>query len=415
LPTIAGMALTTPARYRDVFAVAEFRTLFGVLTLFVVGDSVKMLALSVLVYARTDSPLAAAVAYMAGMLPYAVGGALFLSLADRLRPRSLLVWFQLIRFAVTAALAAFDLPVPVAIALVALTGLFAPVAGATVNGMLPDLLPGDAFVVGRSLFTMTSAGAQIVGQAVGGALLLAVSPRGALWLATASCLLAAALARFGLRDHLARSGRTGISAVKTTWRVNRRLLADPVVRGLLLAQWLPISLAVGAEGVVIPYAAGLSRPGAAGVLFAVMASGLLAGNLMLGRFATPALRERLALPLALLPGTPLLFFALTPGLAVAALLGAVSALGYCYELGLQRRFLEVVPEAVRGQALGLASTGIMTGQALCFMIAGAVGELLSPGAVMALSGAASIAAALAFARHLRPGREPGVATPSRPR
>ena len=51
------------ATFRDVFAVAEFRVLFGSFALLVAGDSVKMLALSVLVFEQTGSPGLSAAAY----------------------------------------------------------------------------------------------------------------------------------------------------------------------------------------------------------------------------------------------------------------------------------------------------------------------------------------------------------------
>lgn len=75
-----------PATYREVFAVGQFRVLFGSYTLFLIGETVRILALSVTVYAATGSPLMSALAYAAGFLPYALGGALLLALADH-RPR----------------------------------------------------------------------------------------------------------------------------------------------------------------------------------------------------------------------------------------------------------------------------------------------------------------------------------------
>ncbi|WP_345407112.1 hypothetical protein [Nonomuraea salmonea] len=67
--------ITTRATYREVFAVGQFRVLFTGYTLYLGGETVKMLALSVTVYAGTGSPLLAALAYVAGFLPYALGGA----------------------------------------------------------------------------------------------------------------------------------------------------------------------------------------------------------------------------------------------------------------------------------------------------------------------------------------------------
>ncbi|MFD2349320.1 hypothetical protein ACFSTC_07980 [Nonomuraea ferruginea] len=81
------MSTERAATYGEVFAVREFRVLFGSFALLVSGDSIKMLALSVLVYAESGSPGLAAAAYMVGWLPYIVGGMFLLSLADRLPAR----------------------------------------------------------------------------------------------------------------------------------------------------------------------------------------------------------------------------------------------------------------------------------------------------------------------------------------
>ncbi|NUP79274.1 MAG: MFS transporter, partial [Nonomuraea sp.] len=168
------------ATYGEVFAVKEFRVLFGSFALLIVGDSIKMLALSVLVYARTGSPGLSAAAYMAGWLPYIVGGMFLLSLADRLPPRALMVAGELIRAVVCLLLAYAGLPVWGMLALVLVSGLFSPVFGAARSAALPDVLPGDAFVLGRSVLGMTSAGAQIGGLAAGGAFLAVAGPSGAL-------------------------------------------------------------------------------------------------------------------------------------------------------------------------------------------------------------------------------------------
>jgi predicted MFS family arabinose efflux permease len=280
-------------------------------------------------------------------------------------------------------------------------GTFAPVTQAARTALLPDLLAGDAYVLGRSLFTVTSAGMQVVGAAVGGLLLAVIGPGRALWVTAAACVVSAAVTRLGLRERPAR-GAVTTGAVRQTWRVNRALLADPAVRGLLLAQWLPGVLMVAAEGVVVPYTDGLGRGSAAGVLLASAAGGMLAGEFVVGRFLPPRVRERLTPWLALLLGVPLLGFALRPGVLPAAILLAVAAAGFAYHLGLARRFLEAAPEAHRGQAFGLANTGTMTLQGLAMAGAGGLAEVLAPGTVMALAGVASVAATVTLWSRLRP-------------
>ena len=93
------------------------------------------------------------------------------------------------------------------------------------------------------------------------------------------------------------------------------------------------------------------------------AAGMFAGNLLVGRWVRPDLRDRLTFPLALLTGAPLTLFALHPPLPLTCALMLAGTVGLGYDLPLQRRLVDATPETVRGQAIGLANTGVMTGQA----------------------------------------------------
>ena len=401
-----------PVTFRDVFTVAEFRVLFGSYSVFMIGETVKMLALSVLVYERTGSGLLAALAYVTGFLPHAVGGVFLLALADRWPARGLIVGYDLFRLATVAVLALGVLSPVAMLGLVAVVGLFAPVSSAARSALLPEMLHGDAYVLGRSVLTVAAGGTQVAGFALGGLLLGLVGPYGALWLTAATCLLSALLARVGLAGRAPRVGVAAGSsvtgsaisgnAVGETWRVNRALLADRRIRGLLLAQWIPGSLLVGAEGVAVPYAAGLGAEASAGVLLMAAAFGMLIGDLLVGRFVAPARREALTPWLALLLGAPMLAFVARPGLWSAAALFTVATAGFAYQLGLARRFLDAVPESRRGQAFGLLGTGLMAVQGLAAAAGGALTELVEPGTVMALAGMASLAATVALWRILTP-------------
>ena len=55
------------ATFHDVFAVGEFRALWASQILSVGGDRLALVALTLLIYDRTHSPLLAAVAYAAGV------------------------------------------------------------------------------------------------------------------------------------------------------------------------------------------------------------------------------------------------------------------------------------------------------------------------------------------------------------
>jgi predicted MFS family arabinose efflux permease len=183
--------------------------------------------------------------------------------------------------------------------------------------------------------------------------------------------------------------------VKASWSGSWHLLARRSVRRLLLAQWLPPALAVGAEALLVPYAGERRFPvGAAGLLLAALPIGMLLGDFAVGRFMQPALRERLSAPMVVLLGAPLPLLLLGPPFPVAVLLLVLSGSGFAYTLGLQRPFVDIVPEAQRGLAFALLSTGLMTLQGVGPLVAGVVAEFTSPAIAIGVTGVATMLAAL---------------------
>ncbi len=77
--------------FRDVFAVREFRALWSSEILSMAGDRLALVALTLLVYDRTRSPLLAAAAFAAGYLPWVIGGLFLADLTDRYPRRSVIV------------------------------------------------------------------------------------------------------------------------------------------------------------------------------------------------------------------------------------------------------------------------------------------------------------------------------------
>lgn len=56
-------------------------------------------------------------------------------------------------------------------------------------------------------------------------------------------------------------------------------------------------------------------------------------------------------------------------------------------VGLARRFVDAVPDHLRGRAFGLVTTGMTTTQGAAATAAGALAEILAPGLVIAAAGA----------------------------
>jgi predicted MFS family arabinose efflux permease len=280
------------------------------------------------------------------------------------------------------------------LALVAATAT--PVFTAAATAVLPDVLDGDRYVLGRSVFSLTGSATQIIGLGIGGAILAALPARRLLLAAGLSLLAAAVVARLGLRPRPARTaGRTTRGIVRATMAGNLELLGDRTVRGLLLAQWLPAWFVTGAESLIVPYAGSLGLPpSAASPLLAATPAGMLLGDLVVGRFCRPAARQRLAFPLAALMGAPLLALAFRPPLPVTGTVLFACGFGFAYTLGVQQPFLDSLPDRLRGQAFGLNSTGMMTGQGLIPPVAGALAAASGAGPAMAVAGAVTILAAL---------------------
>jgi predicted MFS family arabinose efflux permease len=398
---------TSPPRttYAQVLAEPRFRLLFLTRSLAIAADTLRIVALSVVVFAVTGSPLLGAITYGIGFLPQIVGATLFGALADRLRPRRLIVAGYLLECATAATLALARLPVGLCLLLVAGVAALTPVVGGASSRLVAELLTGDAYVLGRSLSSMASSAAQLLGLAGGGVAVATLGARHAL-LVSAGCHLAAALAvRLRLPDL---PGPKPGPARFTVWHSLggvRRLFADRRVRLLLLAQWLPPAFVTGAESLIVPYASQRGFPaGSAGLLLACVPIGMLAGDLVVGRFVRPATRERLVAPLVAVLGLPLLALAADVAPMAAAGLLAVTGVGFAYGLGIQRRFLEAVPETTRGQAFGLLSSGLMTVQGLGPTVFGAVAEATPVGVAMALAGVSTVLTALVLAVVTLPGR-----------
>ncbi|MER6569285.1 MFS transporter [Streptomyces sp. NPDC001093] len=392
--------------YRSLLRTPEFTPLFAGSAAQTAAQTVGGLALATLVYRATGSPLLSAVSMFGPSLAQVLGATFLLSGADRLPPRTALSAIALAFAAGTAVQAVPGLPVGAVFGVLLLLGLVASLGAGVRWGLLNEILAKDGYLPGRSLFNMMSGLMQIAGFATGGALLAMLSPRVCLLLAAALYLTAALALRLGLTARPPRSG--GRPTASATWRTNALLWSSRPRRLTYLGLWLPNGLVVGCESLYVSYA-----PHAAGTLFACGAFGMFAGDVAVGRLLPPAVRRRLATPLLLLLATPYLVFCAHPPLPVAAVCATVASVGFGASLVQQERLMDLTPDELAGQALGLHSSGMLTMQGVSAALAGAVAQLTSPAAGMTLMAAGSVAVTLALAtaarRSAEPGREPAAA------
>jgi MFS family permease len=383
--------------YRELFRSPEFTPLFATSTAQVAANTVSGLALGTLVFAATGSPFLSAVSMFGPSLVQMIGAATLLSAADRLPPRAAMTGTALAQGIGTALLAIPGLPGWATVLVIVFMGLVASVGGGVRWGLLSEILPKDGYLIGRSVLNMANGTMQIVGFALGAAMVALLSARGTLLAGALLYLTAAVVAHLRLVSRPPRA--TGRPSIAQTWRVNAQLWSSRPRRYVYIGLWVPNGLVVGCEALFVSY-----TPRHAGLLLAVAATGMLVGDTVTGRFVPPLWRRRLGPFLRLLLGFPYLVFAFDPAFPVALAAVFLASIGYSATLLLQEQLMALTPDDMQGQALGLHSSGMIAMQGVGAALAGTVAQHSSPATGMAVMAVASIATTLALAPGLRTGR-----------
>ncbi|MGH3815151.1 MAG: MFS transporter [Pseudonocardiaceae bacterium] len=391
---------SSPVSYQRLFAVGEFRAILLAHLVSMLGDVIGTVAVTVLVYQETKSPVLAAVAFSLMFLPHVFGGAFVRVIMDRFRPRQVLVACNLLSAVLVGSLTVPGAPVAVVLAVMFVVGMLAPVFVGIRSAVLPDILGnGRLFVLGRSTIRVVSQSAQVVGYLLGGVLLLFLPPQGALAANAASFGIAALLFRFGTRER-GRPGRTGRS--EPVSRVTLRdVLANRPVRQLLLIGWIAPCFAIAAEALAAPYVAGLGRPERdLALLLSAGAAGMVLADLVCSRLIPPGLQRRLIKPGAVLLCLPMIVFAVQPSLPVAVAILFLSGLGLVYNAGLDALLVERSPDSLLPKALAYQYVLLLGLQGLAVVGWGLLGELVPASGVIAAAGAAGVVAILLVTRRL---------------
>ncbi|MGW7077705.1 MFS transporter [Streptomyces sp. NPDC054866] len=391
-----------PTGYLRLFTIREFRAVFLAHALSLLGVVVSEVALTVLVYGLTGSPLLSALTFALGMLPYLIGGTLLSGIADRCPARRVLVMCDVVCAGCAALMALPATPVFGLLALRCVIALVSPVFNGTRMATLTDILgDGDLFVLGRSLLRIVSQSSVLVGFGLGGVLLTVVPPRGALLITVCTFAASALLLRCGTKRRPAR-GSGGSALMRYSLSGARQALGDRRIRALLLLLWAPPMFMVAPEALAAPYAdqIGVGVAGV-GLLMCALPVGTIAAELYAGSALSASTRARIALPLASFTLLPLTVYALTPGLLWAMLALALAGAGSAYTLGVDRWFVDAVPEELRGRAMTVHTAGLMTIQGVGMALAGLAAEFFAVSTVVTASGVLGTLCCLALAAEVR--------------
>jgi MFS family permease len=399
------------ATFASLLAAGEFRWLWLAQLLSVAGDQLARVALTVLVYDRTGSAFWSAVTYAVTLVPWVLGGLALSGLADRLPRRGLMIACDAARMVLVAVMAAVAVVMPsraglllLVVLLFVVTLLDSPFKAAR-SAMLPDILPGDLYVLGVAVSQAALQAGMVAGFALGGLVVAVLHSGGALAADAATFGASALLLGFGVASRPAAAGDPAVRPRSGAVRAGLRLVfGSGTLRTLMLFGWL-VTFYVVPMGLAVPLASSAAGPGGlpqavvAGLIFAAGPLGGLAGSLLFSRLVPAARRSRWLGPLATACCALLMAFWLRPGLVAALILLAASGACTCYQLAANSAFVAAVPPERRGQAFGLANGGMQACQGVWIVLAGwLAAHAYSPAAVIAISGGigAVIAAALAI-------------------
>jgi predicted MFS family arabinose efflux permease len=389
-------------RYRDALAHRSFRAIFAAQLVSITGSSVAAVALTVLVYERTSSPFLSSLTFALGFVPYLLGGSLLSAFVDRVPPRQLVARCDSISAVLAATMAWPHAPTVALLVLLVAVGALQSISGGARAALVRAVVPDDAYVPARSLLRIVSQTAQIFGNAVGGVLLVVLTPSGALLVNAASFAASASLVRIGVR-HVPLSALAPVASVlRESLAGIRDVFADHELRRLLLLGWLVPTFSVAPEALAAPYVVSHGgSPSLVGVWLLALPIGMIVGDLLGVWRLTAAGQRRAVGPAAAASFVPYLCFGF--GLPVAIALPLLTASGLCslYSLGLDLQLRDAAPPEQFARVMTINQAGLMTLQGLGFALAGAEAELVGAPAAIAVAGACGLAVAMLFGRPRR--------------
>jgi hypothetical protein len=367
--------------YRDVLRQREMPAVMTAHAVSLTGSVAAEVALSVLVYSRTSSPLLASLTLACAFVPQAVSAFALSGVVDRVPPRRLLVGIDLLCACLVGAMAVGHPPVWLLLLLAACVGTVTPLFSGARAATLADVLTGELWVRARSLMRVISQSALLSGFAVSGLALTAVSPRTLLVVDAVSFALSALLLRVGTSERPARAATRARGSAAPSAAVVVAALRHPRLRRVLLLTWLPGACVCSIDALATPYAA----PSSVGI-------GAMLSAAALGSVVAEVLGRRVTRvgPVACLTGAGLLLFAFHPPVWLAVPVVVLAMQGGAIGQWLDARLLEELPEDLRGQLLAVQQGLFMGVQGAAIALSGALAELWPPHLVLAGAGVAAL-------------------------
>ncbi|MDX3658207.1 MFS transporter [Streptomyces sp. ID05-26A] len=388
--------MTTRGTLRELVGMREFRAMWIGSTLSTAGDQLAAVALSLLVFERTQSVAATALTWSLTLFPPLISGPLLGWVADRFPRRTVMVTTAWLQAALMAAMAIPGMPLwAMIVLLVVVLAISSPYLAAQ-EASLPNVLPPKRYDDGVALFGTSVDIAQMAGLAAAGFLVAHTSPGLALAINAGTFVVLAILVQTSVKHRPAADplGRKKKDDGEQPRGVLTLMVAEPRLRTLLGVRMLA-GLAMVPEGLAVPLAASLNAVWAVGLILAIEPAANVLGVALLFRLVRdPAKRERLIGPLAILSLAPLIMFAFNPNLTWTIVLLVIAGIGGAYHTPARSAWMRLLPDQYRGRAYGIGRAALRSSQGGGMALAGVVAH--SIGSVTAtIAGAGGIGLLLA--------------------
>ena len=363
------------------------------------GDQFAQVAIAIMVYGRTHSAFLTALAYALTYLPPIAGGPLLSGLADLFPRRRVMIVCDLFRVGTVGLMAVPGIPFGALCALLFCTVLAGVPFSSARAALMPDVLPGEKFVLGSAIGNITFQASQILGFVAGAAVVALLDSHRTLGINAATFGISALIIGIGVRARPA-PARDG-SRRSSLWSVSadgiRIVVGSRLLLALLLFGWLA-GFYIVPEGLAAPYARSLHGSTlTVGLLMAAVPLGTVIGTFLLSRVAGPSARIRMMGWLAILSCAPLIGSAWNPPLWAVLALWTLAGAGGAYQLAAAAAFVQALHPATRARAFGVVQSGLYAVQGLGILAGGAVAQLTGPPLAVGLAGLVGLTAATMLA------------------
>jgi predicted MFS family arabinose efflux permease len=386
--------VTSGGTLRALVGNREFRGMWIGSVVSTAGDQLAAVALSLLVFQRTQSPAWTALTWSLTLLPPLVSGPLLGWVADRFPRRTVMVCCAWLQAALVALMALPNVPLWIMIVLLVVVLMISSPFLAAQEASLPSVLPEKRYDDGVALFGTSVDVAQMAGLAGAGFLLTTAGANVALAIDAGTFVLVAVLVQVSVRHRPAADPLGTKPDPEGPKGAFSLLMSEPRLRSLLGIRLLA-GLAMVPEGLAVPLATNLNAVWAVGLILAIEPAANVLGVAVLFRLVRdPAKRERLIGPLAILSLAPLVMFALDPNLTWAIVLLVIAGMAGAYHTPARSAWMRILPDGYRGRAYGISRAALRTSQGGGMAVAGVVAHTV--GSVTAtIAGAGGIGILLA--------------------